>query len=96
MNIEEFTEIYSGYTLVINDPNNPTQVNGTTDQANNQTDQSNKNTNSSEPINNLTDTASDVQADNSKTLTNEEMQNIKGKFLQIIWSGIQAYMTVYG
>ncbi|MDI6818924.1 MAG: hypothetical protein QMC87_06185, partial [Methanothermobacter thermautotrophicus] len=32
----------------------------------------------------------------SKTLTNEEMQNINGKFLQFIWSGIQAYMTVYG
>jgi bacteriocin-like protein len=45
----------------------------------------------------LTDNSSTgVQADNSKTLTNEEMQNIKGKFLQIIWSGIQAYMTVYG
>ncbi|GAB4378383.1 MAG: hypothetical protein Kow0021_02190 [Methanothermobacter thermautotrophicus] len=29
-------------------------------------------------------------------MTNEEMQNIKGKFLQFIWSGIQAYMTVYG
>jgi len=40
MNIEEFAEIYSGYALVINDPNNP-QVNETTDQ-------SNKNTNSSE------------------------------------------------
>ena len=33
MNIEEFTEIYSGYTLVIKDPNNP-QVNETTDQSN--------------------------------------------------------------
>ena len=70
MNIEEFAEIYSGYTLVIKDPNNP-QVNETTDQ-------SNRNTNSSEPINNLTDTASDVQADN-RTLTDEEMKNIKGK-----------------
>jgi len=70
MNIEEFAEIYSGYTLVIKDPNNP-QVNETTDQ-------SNRNTNSSEPINNLTDTASDVQTDN-RTLTDEEMQNIKGK-----------------
>ncbi|MDI6818930.1 MAG: hypothetical protein QMC87_06215 [Methanothermobacter thermautotrophicus] len=48
MNIEEFAEIYSGYALVINDPNNPTQVKGTTHQANNQTDQSNKNTNSSD------------------------------------------------
>jgi len=36
MNIEEFTEIYSRYTLVINDPNNPRQVNGTTEQTNNQ------------------------------------------------------------
>ena len=77
MNIEEFTEIYSGYALVINDPNNPRQVNGTTEQTNNQTDQSNENT-SSETINNLTDTTSDVQADN-RTLTDEEMQNIKGK-----------------
>ncbi|WP_269899704.1 C39 family peptidase [Methanothermobacter thermautotrophicus] len=70
MNIEEFAEIYSGYTLVIKDPNNP-QVNETTDQ-------SNKNTNSSEPINNLTDTASAVKAGN-RTLTDEEMKNIKGK-----------------
>jgi predicted double-glycine peptidase len=70
MNIEEFAEIYSGYALVINDPNDP-QVNETTDQ-------SNKNTNSSDSINNLTDTASDVKADN-RTLTDEEMKNIKGK-----------------
>ncbi|AAB85810.1 MULTISPECIES: cysteine peptidase family C39 domain-containing protein [Methanothermobacter] len=76
MNIEEFAEIYSGYALVINDPNNP-QVNGTTEQTNNQTDQSNENT-SSETINNLTDTASAVKADN-RTLTDEEMKNIKGK-----------------
>jgi len=71
MNIEEFAEIYSGYALIINDPNDPAQVNKTTDQ-------SNKNTNSSDSINNLTDTASDVQADN-RTLTDEEMKNIKGK-----------------
>jgi len=71
MNIEKFTEIYSGYALVINDPNNPAQVNKTIDQ-------SNKNTNSSDSINNLTDTASDVHADN-RTLTDEEMKNIKGK-----------------
>ncbi|AAB86124.1 conserved protein [Methanothermobacter thermautotrophicus str. Delta H] len=75
MNIEEFAEIYSGYTLVIKDPNNP-QVNETTDQ-------SNKNTNSSDSINNLTDTASDVQADN-RTLTDEEMKNIKGKCWQFL------------
>ncbi|MDI6841392.1 MAG: cysteine peptidase family C39 domain-containing protein [Methanothermobacter wolfeii] len=75
MNIEEFAEIYSGYTLVINDHNNP-QVNETTDQ-------SNKNTNSSDSINNLTDTASDVQADN-RTLTDEEMKNIKGKCWQFL------------
>jgi len=96
MSIDEFAEIYSGYALVISDSNNPAQVNESTDQTNNQTDQGNENTNSSESANNLIDTSSTgVQADN-RTLTDEEMKKIKGKFLQVIWEGIQAYMGVYG
>ncbi|MDI6703057.1 C39 family peptidase [Methanothermobacter sp. KEPCO 2] len=79
MNIEEFAEIYSGYTLVINDPNNPTQVNKTTDQTNNQTDQSNDGITTTAPVGNVTEVNSTNVRSKSKTLTNEEMQNINGK-----------------
>ncbi|WP_432703681.1 C39 family peptidase [Methanothermobacter thermautotrophicus] len=76
MSIDDFAQIYSGNALVITAPKVQAQeVNKT---------ESNENTNLSEPVNNLTDTSStDVQTDN-RTLTDEEMQNIKGKCWQFL------------
>jgi len=75
MSRDEFAAAYSGYALVISDPSAPsqevgnlTQVNGTTEQTSNEIDANSTN----------------VQADNSKNLTNEEMQNIKGKHRTLI------------
>ena len=79
MSKEEFAGVYSGNVLVITDPNvqaqevsNSTQVNGTTKQINNETNQISGNT-SSEPV---TDTTN-LQPQNTETLTNDEMQSIK-------------------
>ncbi|MBM4240974.1 MAG: C39 family peptidase [Euryarchaeota archaeon] len=70
MSREDFTAAYSGNALVITDPNNSTEVNGTTEQTKNETDTNSTN----------------VQADNSKILIDEEMQNIKGKHALIpVW-----------
>lgn len=61
---------------------NSTQLNGTTEQINNETNQISGNTTSSESVNNGTDMhATNLQPENSKTLTDEEMQGIKGNGL---------------
>jgi len=79
MSKEKFAEVYSGNALVISDPNVPalevsnlTQVNGTTEQTSNGAD-----TNSTS-----------AQADNSKTLTKDEMQSIKGKHRTLEWKHV--------
>jgi len=81
---EKFSEVYSGNALVITDPNAParevgnlTQVNGTTEQTSNGAD-----TNSTS-----------VQADNSKTLTIEDMQSIKGRVIWIVVAIIVIYVV---
>jgi len=81
MSKEKFAEVYSGNALVITDPNNPTQVNGTTNQTNNLTNLTSENTNSSESVNNETDANSTSAQSENRTLTKEEMQSIKGKRL---------------
>ncbi|MBM4240282.1 MAG: hypothetical protein FJ150_01160 [Euryarchaeota archaeon] len=70
MSKEKFSEVYSENALVITDPNaaaldvsSSIQVNGTVEQTSNETDAN----------------STSVQADNNKTLTDEEMQGIKGK-----------------
>ncbi|MEG3225532.1 MAG: hypothetical protein BME94_08530 [Methanobacteriales archaeon Met13] len=87
MSKEKFDEVYSGNALVVSDPNatsqeagNLTRINGTAEQLNNETNQTSGNTISSELVNNTTNVNSiNVQSENSKTLTTEEMQSIKGK-----------------
>ncbi|MBM4240080.1 MAG: hypothetical protein FJ150_00105 [Euryarchaeota archaeon] len=71
MSKEKFAEVYSGNALVISHPNvaaldvsSSIQVNGTAEQTSNETDAN----------------STSVQADNSKTLTSEEMQNIIGAY----------------
>lgn len=87
MTREKFSEAYSGNALVISDPNamaqevsNSTQATGTSEQLNNETNQTSGNTISSELVNNTTNVNStNGQSENNKTLTNEEMQSVKGK-----------------
>ncbi|MBM4240971.1 MAG: hypothetical protein FJ150_04840 [Euryarchaeota archaeon] len=101
MSREKFAEVYSGYALVINDPNNSTQVNGTTDQANNQTNQINGNTTSSESVTDTTNINSTKVHSDNRTLTDEEMQSVKGKLWVKVqhygghWTWIQMYVREY-
>ncbi|MBM4241045.1 MAG: C39 family peptidase [Euryarchaeota archaeon] len=85
MSKEKFAEVYSGNALVISDPNNSTQVNGITNQTNNLTNLSSENTNSSESVNNETDANSTSVQSENRTLTTEEMQNIRGKGMIYVW-----------
>ena len=88
---EKFSEIYTGNSLVVSDPNvqaqetnNSTQATGTPEQLSNgaDTNLSNGNINSSESVNNETDTNSTSKpVDSSATLTKDEMQNIKGRWI---------------
>jgi len=90
MSREKFDEVYSGNALVISDSNNSTQVNGTTNQTNNQENQNVDGTNPSVPANNTDANPANVQSEN-RTLTKEEMQNIRGKH-----QGGWIYVWVYG
>jgi len=91
MSSEKFNEIYSGNSLVVSDPNvqaqetnNSTQATGTSEQLSNgvDTNLSNGNINSSKSVNNETDTNStSKQVDSSVTLTKDELQNIKGRWI---------------
>jgi len=80
MSMDEFAAAYSGYALVISDPSASMQVNDVTDQANIQTNQTNDAINTTAPVDNVTEVNStSIQPENSKNLSNEEMQNILGK-----------------
>jgi|GEM_PF-4918585 hypothetical protein len=82
MSLIDFTGVYSGYALIISNPNTLTQVNSGTDQVNTPINLNE----SSTPLNSIDTSVETIPTDaqsNNGTLTNEDMQNINGKFWQL-------------
>ncbi len=101
MSKEKFSEVYSGNALVISDSNtqtyelNSTQATGTTEQINNETNQISGNT-SSEPVTDTTNVNStNMQSENTETLTNEEMQSIRGKCIGFLIRHVFPYTRAF-
>lgn len=89
LSLDQFNEYYSGYAIVISDLNSSIEVNGTINQTNNTT----------YAIINQTDITSTTPL-TSNILTDEEMQNLKGKgwksfnsWCRYVWKQIREFIA---